>query len=75
MVKAEAVFLQAVTSADASVLANILDSEFTCTSASGSVLTKAQTLAQLPKMAIAPSGQAAWEVRSYGALGDVQGDR
>lgn len=74
MIKAEAVFLQAATRGDASALANILDSEFTWTSASGRVLTKAQTLAERPKMAIAPSEQAAWEVHSYGTLGDLQGE-
>jgi hypothetical protein len=75
MMRAEAAFLEAVTKADASAQDHLLDSDFTWTNAAGRVLTKAQVLAELPKMTIAPARDAAWEVSDYGSIGDVQGHR
>src|SRR5215475_12247092 len=72
MMQAEAALWQAVTNADRSALENVLDSDFTWTNSTGRVLTKAQVLAELPKMAIAPAQNAEREVYGYGELGDVQ---
>ena len=74
MMRAEAAFFEAVTTADASALGNLLDPDFTWTSAAGRVLKKGQVLAELPKMTITPDATGA-AVHGYGVLGVVQVDR
>jgi hypothetical protein len=72
MMQADAAFVEAVAHADQPVLEKILDPDFTWTTATGKVQTKAQVLAELPKMAINSAGNAESKAYTYGALGNVQ---
>ncbi len=70
-------FVQAVTKADTSALAKLLDAEFTWTDFEGRQRTRAQVLQAVPKLAIADEtgvDQTRTERKSfaYGSLGDVQ---
>jgi Domain of unknown function (DUF4440) len=72
LMQADTAFVEAVASADQVALENLLDADFTCTSASGKVQTKAEVLRDMPKMAISNATEAESKVYVYGDLADVQ---
>jgi putative heme-binding domain-containing protein len=72
---ADAEFVRAIANADQSALANLLDADFTWTSAAGVVQTKAQVLREAPRMAITTSDNPESKAFTYGELGVVQADQ
>jgi hypothetical protein len=72
MIAADAALMRAVAGADQSALANLLDADFTWTSAAGVVQTKAQVLREAPRMAITTPDNPASKAFTYGELGIVR---
>jgi len=72
MVQADRAFVQAVAKADKAALDIFLDADFTWTDFEGKTATRAQVLAEQPKIAIANAQGAERKEYSYGEIGDVQ---
>jgi hypothetical protein len=72
LVKADAEFVKAVTARNRAVLKNLLDTDFTWTTAGGTVQKRSDILRQLPKTAIADEKNAESRVFTYGSLADIQ---
>jgi putative heme-binding domain-containing protein len=71
---ADAAFVRAIANADQSALENLLDTDFTWTSAAGVVRTRAQVLREPTKMAITAEHSDS-KAFTYGDLGNVQTDQ
>jgi hypothetical protein len=72
MAQTDRTFVRAVAKADRAALDTLLDADFTWTDFEGKTATKAQVLAELPKIAITNEQGAERKEYSYGEIGDVQ---
>lgn len=75
MTQGDAAFVRAVTNADRSALENLLDADFTWTTAAGVVQSKAHVLQQPPRIAITMTDNAESKAYSYGDLGVLQANQ
>jgi hypothetical protein len=73
--EADAAFVQALARTDRAGVENLLDADFTWTTANGAVQTRSEILQQLPKTAITSEKDAESRVFTYGDLADVQVNR
>jgi hypothetical protein len=73
--EADAAFVQALARTDRAGVENLLDADFTWTTANSAVQTRSEILQQLPKTAITSEKDAESRVFTYGDLADVQVNR
>jgi hypothetical protein len=73
--EADAAFVQVLAHADRAGVENLLDADFTWTTANGAVHTRSEILQQLPKTALTSEKDAESRVFTYGDLADVQVNR
>jgi hypothetical protein len=75
LTQADSAFMQGVVGGDRAALANLVDAEFTWTTADGAVQTRSEILRQLPKATIESEKDAESRVFTYGDLADIQVNR